>query len=159
MPVPKSKYQKRLTMTRAVSPPVPFSGSVSQLARSRRVSRVSAWGRSSERNSGKAGSTSGPLSSSQLPRGRIRMGRGLIETVTMVRRVAFRRASSSALRFADSSALKLPAASSCDSSSLIRARSRFECTSSSGGRLVGRLLDPTLKCRASSMSAKKAPSE
>ena len=73
MPVPKSCFQSRFTNTRAVSG---FSGEVSHLARSSRVSRLpfvpDGWGR----KWGTAGSTTAPLWSCQLPRGRTRVTGG-----------------------------------------------------------------------------------
>ena len=71
-PWPKSSFHSRLTSTRATSG---LSRETIQRARSSRVARRSLTS-SLPRNSGMAGSTTGPESSCQLPRGRIRIVRG-----------------------------------------------------------------------------------
>ena len=71
-PCPKASFQSRFTNTRATSG---FSGDVSQRARSSRVARRSLTP-SAGREAGTSGVTTGPVSSSQLPRGKIRMTRG-----------------------------------------------------------------------------------
>ena len=67
MPRPKSRYQRRFTITRDVRPPAPFLESVNQLAKSSRVAR---WPPVSSlpKNVGMAGSTTSPVLSNRLPR-------------------------------------------------------------------------------------------
>ena len=71
-PWPKRSFHSRLTSTRATSG---FSRETIQRARSSRVARRSLTP-ILPRNSGMAGSTTGPESSCQLPRGRIRIVAG-----------------------------------------------------------------------------------
>lgn len=71
---PKEQRPGRFTKTRAVNLPTPRSESTNQFARSRRFARRDTS--SFPRKAGTAGSTTGPLSSSQLPRGRTRTVRG-----------------------------------------------------------------------------------
>ena len=156
MPVPKNRYQNRFAKTRAVSPPPPPGlVSTSQLARSRRVARRPAVS-SDPRTSGMAGVTISPLSSSQLPRGRTRVVRGSSNaTVTIDLRAFLRMCAISAS--SASVGISVAFAFARRSSRSVRmACSASSSTEISGGRFVGRSLVPTVKCCASSMSAKNA---